>query len=1263
MAQLYNPATQQYETVPDNQVVERVRAGGFNFADDAMVPVVIPGGKKHKIEAKYARRAFELGATFVGAAEVKEDELREEYSSGWDNTLSAIALGALSGATMSLSNVALVESGIINKETLDALKKYQTAGYYGADIAGSAAMIFGTGGVGGVAKATSTLGRAVQSVNIVGGTARKAAAAGRGVAKLTMGGAPSAARMRGAKALGLLTEGAIDAGAYAAGEHLSEAIMGNPNANAESLVSNVGLSSAMGGGFSLLIPGTAALGTYGKEKVGDMFTTFYRSVFGGDIKNPTAAQDALAKALVSETTPLNKTLTKDEYEVEYASALKKIEMTADGSSYRMTQDNVALQYQGDVVKLEAQLDKVTLAKKELTDAFADDKIAWRALKDKHVNQLKDAQAQLEGIDNIQANEIAKKLAEFEEMELAVQHREILKKFEGEEKLLTEAKTQLDTDYDAAKKTFEATGETEKSGYQKIKDREFDPTNPDNAVDRMQRIDDSIEEVSELLMGETRTNGLIGKIESGVNEGEYADDVVRTVFGVLHEARKKAKADRQGLPKGQGKIQNGETVIDNIQKQVIETVERVLKIQAPRAPGAKGSKKKGKLDTDRFFGETQTNARMTPDLDRELKQELFKVLDKGRKQLGDLAFGRNVEGTLNWDVKTVLKDLWSDVTSMQSHKAFGTAGTELKAVNQAWEAMIEARKNFSSKFRGTVVKNGRKQIDPKKVKTFVINAGNKAVAMEHRALNDVYNAYHGAASTMFQLTNRLGINVPTKLFPEFFESVVTLNGSYLDIAEANQVTRLIDELLKTKQKPADIEAERILAAKATHLTGDYNTASKLGRKLDENENALNELRTGGLAEEQTRAARKVNAAKEAEEDRLLEVARNENTDGPRDSVISRIKEIDDKQERLRRATAEDTTSIERELADLETQKTALTKEAMGLQKPETYRPRLMDEQVGAMGQLQTHGTTSPAGMAGFLLGGGWIGGAAATMGTSSIIQKMRRVVNHERRYLALMDTHDTIVRFQERRKKTIRDFVQGKMDRYLKDAKPSKFSVILASAAKSADFGALLEPTSDDEFTAAVERLNAIEANPEMKAKLLDQAVGRMDDFAPEHATASRMKLAHGYSLMASKAPKKPASELYRLNPTEYTAPDSEKSRFQGDVDFIEDPLSAFADRAANKTLASHEVATWKEFTPEMYQECVQQCIEEIGKLKEPMDASTRAVVAVLIPGIDPTRSGSYMNTLNATRAQGQPAKPNPQSAALKQVPQSHMTPTQQRGYS
>ena len=1259
MAQLYNPATQQYETVPDDQVVERVRTGGFNFADDAMVPIVIPGGKKHKIEAKYARRAFELGATFVGAAEAREDELREEYSSGWDNTLAAWALGTLSGATLSLSNAALVGMGITTKETLDALKKYQTGAYYGGDVIGSAAMIFGTGGLGGAAKAATTAGRIAQTANIVGRTARGAAAAGRGVTKFAMGTAPSAARMRGAKGLGLLTEGAIDAGAYAAGEHLSEVMMGNPNANAESLISNVGLSMAMGGGFSLLVPGGAAIGTYGKEKMGDMFTTFYRSVFGGDINNPTAAQDALAKALVSETTPVGKKLTADEYEIEYQKALKKIEMTADGTSYRLTQDNVALKYQTDIVKLEDQLSKVELAKKELTDAFTQDKDAWEALKQKHINQLRDAQDQLEGIDNIQANEIAKKLAKFEKMELAQQHREILKKFKGEEKLLKEARKQLDIDYKAAKETFQATGETEKSGYQKIKDRAFDPNNPFNVVDNMQRLDDSVEEISELLMGETRTNGLIGKIESGVNEGEYADDVVRTVFGVLHEARKRAKADRQGLPKGQAKIDNGETVINNIQNQVIETVERVLKIQAPRAP-AKPGKKKGKLDTDRFFGETQTNARMTPDLDRELKQELFKVLDKGRKQLGDLAFGRNVEGTLNWDVKTVLKDLWSDVTTMQSHKAFGTAGTELKRVNQAWEDMIEARKNFSSKFRGTVVKNGRKQIDPKKVKTFVINAGNKAVAMEHRVLNEVFGTYGNAGERMFSLVDRLDIAMPTHLRERWLAATEDFNISYAEIAEANQVTSLIDELVKTKQKPADIEAERILAAKAAHLTGDYNTASKLGRKLDENENALRELNEGQLAEEKLRSERQIRGAVEAEQDRLLQVARHENTDGPRDTVMSRIKEIEEQQERLRRASAEDTVSIKRELSDLEDQKTALTKEAMGLQKPETYRPRLLDEQVGAMGQLQTHGTTSPMGMAGFMLGGGWMGGAAATIGTSSIIQKMRRVVNHERRYLALMDTHDTLVRFQERRKKTIRDFVRGKMDRYLKDSKPSKFSVILASAAKSADFGGLLEPTSDDEFTAAVERLNAIEANPEMKAKLIDQAVGTMDDFAPEHANATRMKLAQGYSLMASKAPKKPATELYRLNPTEWEAADSEKSRFKGDADFIEDWLSAFTDRAANKTLAAHEVATWKEWSPKSYQECVQQCIEEIGQLEEPMDAGTRAVVAVLIPGIDPTRSGSYMNALNATRAQGQPAKPNPQSAALKKVPQSHMTPSQMR---
>ena len=93
----------------------------------------------------------------------------------------------------------------------------------------------------------------------------------------------------------------------------------------------------------------------------------------------------------------------------------------------------------------------------------------------------------------------------------------------------------------------------------------------------------------------------------------------------------------------------------------------------------------------------------------------------------------------------------------------------------------------------------------------------------------------------------------------------------------------------------------------------------------------------------------------------------------------------------------------------------------------------------------------------------------------------------------------------------------------------------------------------------------------------------------------------------------------------------------------------------------HQVETFKEWAPESYDSCVQDCVEAIQELDRPMDADTRSVLAVLMPGLDPTRSASYINTLNQSKQAGQQqAKPNPQSAALKKVPESHMTPSQMR---
>ena len=66
-------------------------------------------------------------------------------------------------------------------------------------------------------------------------------------------------------------------------------------------------------------------------------------------------------------------------------------------------------------------------------------------------------------------------------------------------------------------------------------------------------------------------------------------------------------------------------------------------------------------------------------------------------------------------------------------------------------------------------------------------------------------------------------------------------------------------------------------------------------------------------------------------------------------------------------------------------------------------------------------------------------------------------------------------------------------------------------------------------------------------------------------------------------------------------------------------------------------------------------------MDEPMDADTEAVFAVFIGNeISPTRSPAFINTIQPTFAPEQGGQPNPQSAALRDVPQSYMTPSMER---
>ena len=244
---------------------------------------------------------------------------------------------------------------------------------------------------------------------------------------------------------------------------------------------------------------------------------------------------------------------------------------------------------------------------------------------------------------------------------------------------------------------------------------------------------------------------------------------------------------------------------------------------------------------------------------------------------------------------------------------------------------------------------------------------------------------------------------------------------------------------------------------------------------------------------------------------------------------------------------------------------------------------------------------------------------------------------------------------------LRDAVMGKLKRTLERKRPSTLSVLIANTAHMADFGDIQDTKNASEFRKGASRLRQIESNPEAKAALIEKVVGPLSQVAPEHAEATKIKVARSLSLATAKLPKDPPKELLRNRRREYQHPDSEIFRFQRDFDVINDHVTTLAEGFATKSLMKHQVDTFKECDPHSYQICVEELLGFINEKEEPMDADTEAVMAVFLGNeISPYRTPAFMNTIQPSFAPSEAAQPNPQGAALKELPQSHMTPSQMR---
>jgi hypothetical protein len=166
------------------------------------------------------------------------DELRKMSADA--DPLGGIKAGAAAvarGASFGLSDVALTQSGLVRPETLKSLEDaYPTTSLVG-ELAPIAASLIPTGGA-------SLLAGGVKGVSAVGRKVAEATAK-----KLVQEGTKSTAKNVLGRATAAGLGAAVEGGFYGAGQFISDAALGDPNANAEKFFSQVGLSSLIGGGF------------------------------------------------------------------------------------------------------------------------------------------------------------------------------------------------------------------------------------------------------------------------------------------------------------------------------------------------------------------------------------------------------------------------------------------------------------------------------------------------------------------------------------------------------------------------------------------------------------------------------------------------------------------------------------------------------------------------------------------------------------------------------------------------------------------------------------------------------------------------------------------------------------------------------------------------------------------------------------------------------------------------------------------------------
>lgn len=265
MTTMYDPATGAAIAVPVDQVGDAYRSGKATFAEGQDVPVLGVDGRVTVMKGAEAGAYLRsVEGAMTGAAsqqQLHQQQIQDEFG-GVGGVLGATAAGAARGATLGLSDVALAETGLVDRRTLAGLQEANPLASTGSEALGILGATLASGGAGGAAR-----GAVATGARVVAAPTRAVMALGRGVEALGVG---ALGEGLGARLVTTAAQGAVEGSLFGVGQAVSEATIKDVPLTAERIVAAAGHGALLGGGLGAGMTATGALIRGVGAKVGDV---------------------------------------------------------------------------------------------------------------------------------------------------------------------------------------------------------------------------------------------------------------------------------------------------------------------------------------------------------------------------------------------------------------------------------------------------------------------------------------------------------------------------------------------------------------------------------------------------------------------------------------------------------------------------------------------------------------------------------------------------------------------------------------------------------------------------------------------------------------------------------------------------------------------------------------------------------------------------------------------------------------------------------